>query len=70
MHVFRLYLFDVLVFVVSYAAAFGLLTAILLFGARGCSRLPFEQHVRSGPWLCENAAARKIDRTTVFSDRH
>jgi len=34
MRVFRLYLFDVLAFVVSYAAAFGaVLTAVLLFGA-------------------------------------
>jgi len=34
MRVFRLYLFDILAFVVSYAAAFGaVLTAVLLFGA-------------------------------------
>jgi hypothetical protein len=27
------------------------------------------QNVRCGSWLCEEAAARKIDRTTVSSDR-
>ena len=47
MRVFRLYLFDVLAFVVSYAAAFGaVLTAVLLFGA-----LTGMRHF--DPWLCD-----------------